>query len=126
MGIAFPLHRAYASTSAQATCTTGWSGRRLTELPGPSGCRQSAPGTYVHQLYGSCRLTGRPGLRKTDDAGTSNSGRAPGYRAGSAGCSATVTYPVLRTNRANSSFVTGCSSIQNPSTVTRWAGASSG
>jgi hypothetical protein len=60
---------AYASTSAHATCTTGWSGF-LMELPGPWGWRQSAPG----------------------------------WSAGSAACSATVTWPVLRTKRAKSAL----------------------
>ena len=39
-----PAQVAYASASSWATCTTGWSGRRSTELPGPSGAVQQAPG----------------------------------------------------------------------------------
>ena len=77
------------------------------ELPGPSGCRQSAPRTGFHQWYGSVRLTRWLGATNTLENGTSRSGRAPGYWAGSGALSATVTYPVLRTNRPNSRFVTG-------------------
>ena len=45
---------------------------------------------------------------------------------GSSGRSATVTYFFSRTKRRNSAAVTGFSSIQNPSSVTRWTGRSSG
>ena len=59
-------------------------------------------------------------------AGCSRSGRASGYRAGSAACSARVTWPVALTNFRNWALVTAVRSIQKPSTTTRWAGASSG
>ena len=53
-------------------------------------------------------------------------GSASGYCAGSSGRSATVTYPVAFTNLRNCATVTGCSSIQKPSTSTRRTGRSSG
>src|SRR5262249_49111600 len=126
LGMALPAQSAYAATSAQPTCTTGWSGLLRTELPGPCGCRQSAPGTGFHQLCGSARLTRCLGGTNTAENGTSSSGLAPGESAGSGARSATVAYPVLRTNRPNWRLVTGPGSIQNPLTVTGRAGASSG
>ena len=54
------------------------------------------------------------------------SGLAPGYAAGSTGRSATVTYFVSSTKRANSAFVTVHASIRNAPTVVSRTGASSG
>src|SRR5215469_5490599 len=78
VGTALPAQLAYAATSAQATCTTGWSGLFRIELPGPCGWRQFAPGTGFHQLYGSARLTRCRGGTNTLENGASSSGRAPG------------------------------------------------
>ncbi len=50
VGIAFPAHAAYAAASSQATCSTGCRFRPSRLLPGPSGCRQSAPGIQSHQV----------------------------------------------------------------------------
>jgi len=46
--------------------------------------------------------------------------------AGSGGISAQVTWPVALTKVRNCAFVTGVGSIQKPSTVTLWTGASFG
>ena len=49
-GAPCPPTAAYASASSKATCVTGWRSRPWSVLPGPSGWRQLAPGTYAHQL----------------------------------------------------------------------------
>ncbi len=126
LGSDFPDHAAYASASSYATWTTGWSSRSSTVLAGPSGCRQQALGTYAHQARWSFKLTRCGGRRKTSDPATRREGSTSGYSAGSGARSGTVTYPVASTNRRNSALVTGCRSIQKPSTVTRWTGLSSG
>ena len=72
------------------------------------------------------RSTG-PGVPvNTIDPGCRFSGGAPGKAAGSSGRSATVRYPVARTNAAYSRFVTWVRFIRKLSTDTVWAGASSG
>src|SRR5215470_3470358 len=53
------------------------------------------------------------------------SGGAPGNSSAVGVRSATVTYPVASTKRANCSLVTSVASIQNPSTETRWTGSAS-
>ena len=45
VGSSLPGPLCVPATSSQATWTTGCSGSRFTELPGPCGCRQLAPGT---------------------------------------------------------------------------------
>jgi hypothetical protein len=80
---------------------------------------------YVHQRETSWRLTGPDGGLKTTAPGTRTSGGTPGKSFGSGFRSATVTYPVSRTNRANCSFVTGVLSIQKPSSSTGWIGRAS-
>src|ERR1041385_377533 len=94
-------------------------------LCGPSGCRQFAPLTNFHQRNGSSRGTEAEGGEKTTEPGTKSATATSGNFLGSSGRSATVTYPVAFTNRANSSLVTSFLSIQNPLTTTSWAGRAS-
>src|SRR5262249_313610 len=47
-------------------------------LPGPCGCRQSAPGTYSHQARLSRRSTGPRGFRNTEEPGTTSEGERGG------------------------------------------------
>ena len=61
----------------------------------------------------------------TIDPATRFSGGASGKSRGSSGRSATVRWPVAATNTPNWAFMTWKRSIQKPSTVTAWAGASS-
>ena len=91
-------------------------------LCGPSGCRQFAPVTNFHQRSGSSRGTEPEGGEKTTDPGTKSVGATSGNFFGLSGRSATVTYPVASTNRANSSLVTSVASIQKPPTATSWTG----
>ncbi len=72
VGRSAPTHAAYAAASSWATWTTGWSGRRFTELPGPSGLRQQAPGVQVHHWLRWRRSTGPRGRGEHQRA------RAPG------------------------------------------------
>ncbi len=103
-------------------------------LPGPSGCRQLAPGVQVHHWEKSRRSTRPAGGVKTSAPGTRFSfggGGVPGgdwlrISASDGGCSAVVTYPVAATNAWNWALVTSVRSIQKPSTRTRCAGVSSG
>src|SRR5687768_12479855 len=67
----------------------------------------------------------RAGGLKTTDPAARLSGVVPGKPRGSGRRSATVTYPVLSVNRANSALVTGARSIQNPSTSTACTGSAS-
>src|SRR5581483_6114589 len=130
VGSRFPAHLQYASASCQQTWTTGWSSRPLRSLSGPSGCFQHAPGTHFHQFATLSHETASLGGTKTRAPGTSCSsvgGGAPGGRPRSIDSlvglrSATVTYPVSATNRANAALVTSVLSIQNPDTDTLWTG----
>ncbi len=104
------------------------------ELPGPSGCLQSAPGVHRHHAAALFSGTGRGGCTKTSEPATSTSSGGFGVPGGSCFfnssqsgiCSAVVTYPVASTNARNCAFVTSVASIQKPSTRTRFAGRSSG
>lgn len=95
-------------------------------LSPPRGRRQQAPGWYDHQRRQSSRSTGPGVIVNTSAPGTSAPRSAPGKSRGSSSRSATVTWPVAFVNRRNSATVTGCASIQNPSTVTGRTGRSSG
>src|SRR5882724_2437713 len=94
-------------------------------LCGPSGCRQFAPLTNFHQSSGLSRGIESEGGEKTTEPGTKSAGATSGNSFGLSGRSATVTYPVAFTNRANCSFVTSVSSIQKPPTATSWTGCAS-
>ena len=48
VGSRLPAHSANAVASYQETWTTGWESFPSMELPGPSGCLQSAPGVHAH------------------------------------------------------------------------------
>ena len=78
MGSAAPTQAANASASSWATWTTGWSGRRFTELPGPSGLDQKAPGVHVHHWLMWRRSTGPAVGVNTSEPGTRFSGGASG------------------------------------------------
>ena len=73
-----PAQAAYACASSWATCTTGWSARLLTELPGPSGWCQQAPGVQDHHWLRCRRSTGPSVPVKTIEPGWRFSGGAPG------------------------------------------------
>ena len=105
----------------------GWRSRPVRSLPGPSGWRHWAPGhpvppvPVVVQVDRAARSGGRPASRAP-----AARGRRRDSRPASSARSATVTWPVAFTKRRNSATVTGCSSIQKPSTATSWTGRSSG
>src|SRR5271165_3015841 len=105
-------------------------------LSGPSGCFQLAPGVHFHHCRwtsGPTTLTGPLVGTNTIEPGTRYSfagGGVPGgiwrrISSASTGFSAVVTWPVASTNWRNWALVTSVSSIQKPSTRTRWAGFSS-
>ena len=104
------------------------------ELPGPSGCRQSAPGVQAHHWEKSRRFTGPAGGVNTSEPGTSVSGGGGGVPGGDLAHDLLERRRLLRrgdmTGRLdevrNCALVTSVRSSQNPPTRTRCAGLSSG
>ena len=100
--------------------------RRSTELPGPSGWRQQAPGVHAHHWLRCRRSTGPSVPVKTIEPGCEllrRRARVVGRVQRPLGDRG----PAGRlTNAANRALVTVTGSIANAPTWTRWAGASSG
>ena len=78
VGRVLPDQAAKAAASSKAIWTTGCSPRPTRSLPGPSGCRQQAPGVQCHHWLKSLVSTGPSVMRKTSAPGTRSSGFAPG------------------------------------------------
>src|SRR6185436_20697569 len=107
------------------TWTTGYFSFPAIELPGPSGCFQSAPKTGFHQSSNRRVEVSVVGGVKTAENGLSFSFSTLGNCSAVGVRSATVTYPVALTNSANCSLVTSVASIQKPWIVTGWIGSAS-
>ena len=85
----------YATASYQLTCTTGWDSRPSTVDPGPSGRRQSAPGTSRHHgAAATARVAGK------------SSGSSPANTNDVPISSAVVRYAVSSMKAAKSRLVT--------------------
>ena len=116
VGRRFPAQRQYAAASFQETCTTGWSRRRRTCEPGPSGLRQHAPSTASHHGTGftsSVRARRRAALPSN-----------PSKTYDQPMTSASVRYPVAAANSAKRALVTAVRSIRKASTWTSRSGPS--
>src|SRR5262245_48375978 len=110
--------------------TTGWFIRALMSLPGPSGCRQSAPRIARHQggapvghgpYSGTSPFTG---MNPMENGSRSSGGTSRPLKSSAVGSrSAMVLYPVAFTNSSNRALVTSVLSIQNPVTATWCSGA---